>query len=124
MVKEFVARVDALTAGATVLDVVGAVLMLLGAGFTLVAALGVVRLPDLFSRMHAAAKPQLLGLVLLCSGIMLLMRSWAWVGICVLVLAIQVVAAPVGSHMLGRAAYRDGLAETATLTIDELAEPE
>ena len=103
-----------------VLDIGGALLILGGAVFTLIAAIGVVRLPDLFSRMHAAAKPQMLGLMLLCSGIVLMMRSLAWAGVCILILGIQVIAAPVGSHMLGRAAYRDGLAKTAMLVVDEL----
>ena len=104
------------------LDVGGAILILLGAIFTLIAAIGVVRLPDIFSRMHAAAKPQMLGLMLVCGGIIMLQRSWAWFGICVLIVGIQVIAAPVGSHMLGRAAYRDGMAKTAMLVVDELEE--
>lgn len=104
------------------LDVAGAVLIFLGAIFTLIAAVGVVRLPDLFSRMHAAAKPQMLGLMLVCGGMIMLKRSWAWFGICVLIVGIQVIAAPVGSHMLGRAAYRDGMAKTAMLVVDELEE--
>lgn len=104
------------------LDIVGALLIFLGAVFTLIAAVGVVRLPDLFSRMHAAAKPQMLGLMLMCGGIITMKRTWVWFGLCVLIAVIQVIAAPVGSHMLGRAAYRDGMARTAMLVVDELEE--
>lgn len=113
-----------MTQPSEVLDIIGAVLILGGAVFTLIAAIGLVRLPDLFSRTHAAAKPQMLGLMLMCTGIALMMRTPAWTGVCILVLSIQVVAAPVGSHMLGRAAYRDGLAKTAMLVVDELDEEE
>ena len=106
-----------------ILDVVGALMVLAGAVFTFVAALGLVRLPDLFSRTHAAAKPQLLGLMLILGGLTLTLRSWAWVAISLAVLAIQMIAAPVASHLLGRAAYRGGLAKTAFLVVDQL-EPE
>ena len=106
-----------------ILDVVGALMVLAGAFFTFVAALGLVRLPDLFSRTHAAAKPQLLGLILILGGLTLTLRSWAWVAISLAVPAIQMIAAPVASHLLGRAAYRGGLAKTAFLVVDQL-EPE
>lgn len=103
-----------------VLDVFGAILIFAGAAFTLIAAIGLVRLKDLFSRTHASAKPQLLGLMFICAGLAVSMRTWLWLFVCVLVLAIQVIAAPVASHMLGRAAYRSGRAETESLVVDEL----
>lgn len=103
-----------------IFDIAGATLILFGALFTLIAAIGLVRLPDLFSRTHAAAKPQMLGLMLIMGGVALMMRSWHWVGLCLAVLAIQMIAAPVGSHLLGRSAYRSGLAKTASLVVDEL----
>lgn len=106
----------------TILDFAGVILVLAGALFTLVAALGLVRLPDLFSRTHAAAKPQLLGLMLILGGSNLVLRTWAWFAISLAVLAIQVIAAPVASHLLGRAAYRSGLAETSSLVVDQLGE--
>ena len=104
----------------SILDIVGAVFVLGGALFTFIAALGLVRLPDLFSRTHAAAKPQLLGLMLILGGLTLTLRSWAWVAISLAVLAIQMIAAPVASHLLGRAAYRGALAKTAFLVVDQL----
>ena len=103
-------------------NIAGAILIFIGTVFTLIAALGLVRLPDLFSRTHAAAKPQLLGLALLLGGLTVSLRTWHWFAISAAVLAIQVVAAPVGSHMLGRAAYRSGLAKTASLVVDQLHE--
>lgn len=106
-----------------ILDAVGAVMMVLGALFTAIAALGLVTLPDLLSRTHAAAKPQLLGLMLLMGGLTLTMRTWFWLGMSLAVLAIQVIAAPVASHLLGRAAYRSGLAKTTSLVVDDLQEP-
>ena len=52
-----------------VADLAAAVCILLGALLALVAAIGVVRMRDLLSRMHAATKPQVLGTVLVMTGI-------------------------------------------------------
>lgn len=105
-----------------VIELIGAVLLLIGALFTLIAAIGLFRFHDLYARMHAATKPQMLGLMLICGGIALTLHTWYWVFLCTLVVAIQMLAAPVGSHLLGRAAYRTGVAELGNLTVDELAE--
>ncbi|WRS30664.1 monovalent cation/H(+) antiporter subunit G [Actinomycetaceae bacterium MB13-C1-2] len=105
-----------------ILDLIGALFILAGSTFTLIAAIGLVRFNDLFSRTHAAAKPQMLGLMLMLVGLMFMERTWAWFAICTLVIAIQMVAAPVASHLLGRAAYMTGLAESESLVLDELKE--
>ena len=47
-----------------ILDLIGALLVLAGSVLALTAAIGVVRFPDSLSRMHAASKPQVLGLLL------------------------------------------------------------
>ena len=109
---------------AQVLDLVGAVTILVGAAFTLIGAAGLVRFKDLFSRAHAGAKPQLLGLMLMCFGLMLFMRSWQWLAICTLVLALQMVAAPIGSHLIGRAGYLMGLAQTDWFVVNDLDDDE
>jgi multicomponent Na+:H+ antiporter subunit G len=69
----------------TALDVVAAICMLCGALFALIAALGVLRLPDLLSRMHAATKPQVLGLLLVLTGLGLHVREPELIGILVLI---------------------------------------
>ena len=60
---------------AQILDLAGAISLLLGAGLALVGAIGLVRLPDLFARMHAATKPQTLGLLLILLGLALTVAS-------------------------------------------------
>ena len=102
-----------------VVDWTGAVLLLVGVLFTLVAAIGLVRMPDLYSRMHAATKPQLLGLMFVCVGIAL---DWRWVVLGLAVLTLQVITAPVGSHLVGRAVYRTRRDEGRDLVVDELSE--
>ncbi len=99
----------------------GAILLLLGVSFTLIAAIGLVRLPDLYSRTHAATKPQLLGLTLVCAGICVEMWDWHWVVLSMVILGLQVVTAPVGSHLVGRAIYRTGRDVDPPMVVDELS---
>ena len=105
-----------------VLDLLGAVALFLGCSLSLVAAIGMVRFPDLLTRMHAATKPQVLGLMLLTTGVALTLRDPTAVGMLALVVLAQMVTAPVAAHMVGRASYRAGQARRELLLADELAE--
>ena len=87
------------------IEILCAVFLLLGAAFTFVAALGIARFPDLFTRMHAASKAGTLGL-----GFMLAGAALAFPGVAVplkalLVLLFIFLTAPVAGHMISRAAY-------------------
>lgn len=103
-----------------ILDVVGAVLLLAGVSLTVVAGVGLVRFPDVFSRMHAATKPATLGLLLVCVGAALVMDDGSDRAKLLLVAAFQFVTAPVAAHMIGRAAYGAGIGTLDNLTVDEL----
>ncbi|MFC8921058.1 monovalent cation/H(+) antiporter subunit G [Cellulosimicrobium sp. NPDC057127] len=103
-----------------VADVVAAVLLLLGAFLAFAAGVGVVRFPDLLGRMHAATKPQVLGLILVLLGMSLRLRSWGVVATLALVVAFQLLTSPVAAHMVGRAGYRTGKVRTHALVVDEL----
>ncbi|KUM40931.1 monovalent cation/H(+) antiporter subunit G [Arthrobacter sp. EpRS71] len=103
-----------------VIDVVTAVFLVVGALMSLGAAIGLLRFPDLMSRMHAATKPQVLGLFLMLAAIGLQMRTW-WVWPVLLVAWIfQLLTAPVSAHMVGRSAYRTKHGHREKLTKDEL----
>ena len=104
-----------------VLDLVGAVLLLLGCLLSLVAAIGVLRLPDLLTRMHAATKPQVLGLLLVALGLALVLRDLRASLVLVLVVVAQMATAPVAGHMVGRASYRAGQVRHDLLVVDELS---
>ena len=54
------------------MDVLGALFLALGAFFCLAAAVGVVRFPDVMTRMHAATKPSVFGLILVLLGVLML----------------------------------------------------
>jgi multicomponent Na+:H+ antiporter subunit G len=103
-----------------ILDAMSAVLLLLGALSCLLGALGLVRLPDLPSRLQAATKPQTLGLLLILAGTALRVELESAVTL-VLVGLFQVITAPVISQLVGRSAYRAGAVRPELLVVDELA---
>ena len=101
-------------------DLVSAVFMIVGAIMSLGAAIGLLRFPDLLSRMHAATKPQVLGLFLLLAAIGLQMRTW-WVWpVLVVAWIFQLLTVPVSAHMVGRAGYRTKHLHRELLTSDDL----
>jgi multicomponent Na+:H+ antiporter subunit G len=106
----------------TVLDVLAAVCLLGGAALSLAAGIGVVRFPDVLSRMHAASKPQVLGLLLVLIGVGLRLRTGFDITTLVLVAVFQLTTAPVAAHMVGRAAYRTRRLRRDLLLVDELGE--
>ena len=101
-------------------EAVSSVLLLAGVLLAVVAAVGLVRLPDVFSRMHAATKPATLGLLLITVGAALRMEDSADAVKLLLVAAFQFLTAPVAAHMVGRAAYRAGAGDLDGLVVDEL----
>lgn len=100
-------------------DVIGAVLLVVGAVVSVLAAWGVVDFPTPLARMHAATKPASLGLALLTLGAGVAAASWGLVGVAVLVSGFLFVTAPISGHMLGRAAY--GAGQAGSLVHDDLA---
>jgi multicomponent Na+:H+ antiporter subunit G len=73
---------------------------------SLLAGVAVLRFPDTMSRIHAATKPQVLGIMLLMLGVGLRLQSPAVIGVLVLIVVLQFVTAPVSAHLTVRAAYR------------------
>jgi multicomponent Na+:H+ antiporter subunit G len=98
------------------------VLILIGAVLCLTAAIGLARFRDVPTRLHAATKPQVLGMVLIALAIALSLRSWPVVAFLVPVVLIQFATAPLSAHMVGRQAYRNGTIDRRSLHVDELAE--
>jgi multicomponent Na+:H+ antiporter subunit G len=103
-----------------VADVLAAACFLLGALLAMVAAIGVLRLPDLLSRMHAATKPQVLGLVLVLLGLGFRLRDPEAIGILVLIGLFQLLTTPVANHMVGRASLRAGQVREDELVVNDL----
>jgi multicomponent Na+:H+ antiporter subunit G len=106
----------------SVVEVVASVFLLGGVFLAVVAGVGLLRFPDLFSRMHAATKPATLGMLLVVVGGVLLMSDRSHDAKLLLVAAFQFLTAPVAAHMIGRAAYRSGTGALEDLVVDELRE--
>lgn len=103
-----------------VLDVLGWACVLGGAFLSLAAGVGAVRFPDLLARMHAATKPQVLGVLLMMLGLALRLRNGPIIWMLVLVALFQLLTAPVSAHMVARAGYRTGKVRHDLLVVDEL----
>ncbi len=86
-------------------DAVASALLLAGAVFAFVAAVGVMRFPDVLTRLHAAAKAGVLGAGFVLCGVAFglgTLDAWLRAGASLLFV---VLTAPVASHAVGRAAY-------------------
>lgn len=104
------------------LDVLASVLVLCGSVLALTAAIGVVRFPDTLSRMHAATKPQVLGLLLVLIGAAIRLRGHPDVGMLILAGIFALITAPVVANRVGQLAYREQSFRDDLLTKDELAD--
>lgn len=106
----------------TLLDGTAAILMIAGAALSLAAGIGLLRFPDLHTRMHAATKPQVLGLLLLVLSTSILWRSWSWFAVALIGWGLMLLTAPVSAHVVGRAGYRSNKMRSDLLDRDELAD--
>jgi multicomponent Na+:H+ antiporter subunit G len=104
------------------MTVVAGTMMTIGCVLAVVAAIGLQRFPDVFARMHAATKPATLGLMLVLLGAALVVPDPGSRAKLVLVVILQILTAPVGSHLVGRAAYRAGTELSEQTSVDELRE--
>ncbi|MBN2548882.1 MAG: monovalent cation/H(+) antiporter subunit G [Anaerolineales bacterium] len=97
-----------------------AILMVLGAFFIFIASLGLVRMPDLFLRMSATSKAATLGAGLMLLATMIYFNDFAITIRVLSIIAFLTLTIPVAAHMIGRAAYFDGVPLWEKTEIDEL----
>ena len=100
----------------------GAALALAGSVLTLLAAIGVVRFPDVLARMHALAKASTAGLLLVLVGGALTLDHPNDITSMLLAGALQLLTMPVGANLMSRATYGARGIESQVDTVDELAE--
>jgi multicomponent Na+:H+ antiporter subunit G len=89
---------------------IGEALALAGSVIVLLAAIGVVRFTDVFSRMHALAKGSTPGILLLFAGAAVNLGDIESVTTVVLAAVLHIVTLPPGSNLVSRAAHRADLA--------------
>jgi len=99
-------------------DYLGYGFIFLGVMAFIVSAIGLVRMPDVYTRMHIGTKATTIGTLLMIVGTICIEPSWAWK---LILLAIFILLTnPLSSSVLARAIHKDG----ATLESDALKEEE
>lgn len=91
------------------IEIVQGILFVLGAALMLVAGIGIVRQPDAFIRMHASTKVGTLSTMLIMLGVAIQFGDPVVVFKVVLIVFFLLLTAPIGAHMIGRAALRIGV---------------
>ncbi|OYN85129.1 monovalent cation/H(+) antiporter subunit G [Parenemella sanctibonifatiensis] len=97
-----------------ILEVAGVLCLFIGSAMSFTAAIGVLRFPDMVSRIHVSAKPQTLGLLIVLLGVSLTLQELAAYGMMLVIATFQVVTAPLAAHMIGRSGFRRGLVAPST----------
>src|SRR5699024_11420299 len=101
------------------LDLVAAILLVVGTSLSAVAGFGLLRFPDVLLRMHAARKPQVLGLLQALAGLGLAVGSWAIVTVLLVAWLMQLITAPISANMVGRTTYRSQSIHLYNYTVDD-----
>jgi multicomponent Na+:H+ antiporter subunit G len=102
------------------IDLIGGLIIVIGALFSLIAGIGLFRLPDIFLRMHAATKAGTLGAGLVLVAIAIDSQDIGVVTRAIAGLIFLLLTAPVAAHLLGRAAYLSQAELWSKTRIDEL----
>ncbi|KTD13231.1 monovalent cation/H(+) antiporter subunit G [Legionella jamestowniensis] len=99
---------------------ISVICMLMGSIFILIAAIGLLRMPDLLMRMHAATKAGTLGAGLVLISVIFHFQRWSVTIESILTIFFIFITAPIASHLLARASYLRGLKLAKSTIIDEL----
>ncbi len=95
---------------------IGYVFIFLGVIAFVVSAIGLVRMPDIYTRMHAGTKTTTIGMLLVILGTVCIEPTWAWK---LILLAVFILLTnPLSSSVIARAVHKEG----ATLKSDALKE--
>ena len=106
------------------MTILASALWIAGAGLMLLAAIGVVRLPDVFGRLQAGTKGASLGVAFIFAGTALVTPGLLADMKLVLAIMFQFATAPVAAHVIGRAAYWSGAPMWEGTVVDELGRAE
>ena len=96
------------------------VLLIAGSLFSLLAAIGVLRFPDIYTRMHAATKAPAFGILLLQTAAAIYFSTFYTVAISLMVIVFIFLTAPVASHAISRVAHLLGTPKWDKTVTDEL----
>ena len=94
---------------ADLISIISAVLLIIGALFFFAGTVGLLRFPDVYTRLHALTKADNLGLGLIVFGLAIQSQSWAMAGKLILIWLLVLLAGASVSHLVARAALRRGV---------------
>jgi multicomponent Na+:H+ antiporter subunit G len=100
-----------------------AILVIVGSVFALTASIGLLRLPDLYTRMHAASKAGTLGSCVMLIALAIHADDLAVAARALGGVAFFLLTAPVSAHLLARAAHASGLRLWEHSVVDDYATP-
>ncbi|AHA29942.1 Na+/H+ antiporter subunit G [Exiguobacterium sp. A1_3_1] len=105
-------------------ELIVAVFALLGMGFSLVTALGLIRLPDVYTRAHAASKSATLGVMSILIGVIIyfVTEDGFFSSRVVLGILFVLITAPIGGHLIARAAYYSNVPLWKSSVRDDLSQ--
>ncbi len=101
-------------------DTIAGLLLIAGAIFVLLAAVGLWRLPDIYSRMHAASKAGTLGSGLMLIALAVHAGDTSTTSRAIAGVVFFLLTAPISAHLLAKAAYAVGYRLTDETVMDEL----
>lgn len=90
-------------------DILTVILLIAGAVFFLAGTVGLLRLPDVYTRLHALTKADNVGLGLMVLGLILQVESWAVVGKLLLIWILVLLAGASVAHLIATAARQRGI---------------
>lgn len=90
------------------IETIASILILIGSIFILIAAVGILRMPDLYMRMSATTKASTLGVGIILFGMSILFFEFGIVSRLVAIIIFLLLTAPVAAHIIGRAGYLGG----------------
>jgi len=103
---------------------VSAILLLIGASFALLAAVGIVRMPDFYTRLHVITKASTLGISCLVLAAAIEFEGTEATTRALLVIAFLTLTAPISAQMIAMAAYADRVPLWEDVIVDELQDRE
>jgi multicomponent Na+:H+ antiporter subunit G len=102
------------------LDLIALILTLIGVCFMLISSIGLLRMPDLYTRIHASGKTGTLGIAGVLLGVAFHQADLITAAKMVALIAFFLLTAPAAAHMLDRAAYLTGVKPMEATAPDDL----
>lgn len=107
---------------AMLIELLGGMLLVAGSAFLLLGSLGLLRMPDIFTRIQAGTKTTTLGTLLTLAGATCLVPGWGWK--LLLIGVFLIFTNPVSSQVLASTAHRSGAKQSDLTKVDRLQEEE